>query len=168
MVYSCAYFEQPPSTAYSLEDAQRAKLDLVSRKLGLVPGMRLLDVGCGWGSLVIHAARECGVRAVGVTVSEQQAAFARAAVASQGLGDRVEIRLQDYRHVPDGPSDAIASVGMVEHVGLSQLGGYAEHLHALLAPGGRLLNHLISRRPGPPSDPRMDKTSFIQSFRMVS
>ena len=97
--------------------------------------MRLLDVGCGWGAFVIHAAREYGARAVGVTLSEEQAAYARRTVASLGLDDRVEIRVQDYRDVPDGPYDAIASIGMAEHVGLSQLGEYAAHLHALLRPG---------------------------------
>ena len=164
MVYSCAYFEQVPSASYTLEDAQRAKLDLVARKLRLGNGMRLLDVGCGWGSFVIHAAREYGARAVGVTLSEEQAHFARTAIASLGLEDRVEIRVQDYRDVPDGPYDAIASVGMAEHVGLSRLGEYAAHLHALLAPGGMLLNHAISRRPGPPGDPKGDKTSFIDRY----
>lgn len=164
MVYSCAYFEQPPSVAYTLEDAQRAKFDLVARKLGLVPGTRLLDVGCGWGSFVIHAAREYGVTAVGVTLSEEQAAYARAAVASLGLAGRVEIRVQDYRDVTDGRYDTIASIGMAEHVGLSQLDEYAAHLHTLLAPGGRLLNHAISRRPGPPGDPKGDKTSFIDRY----
>ena len=164
MVYSCAYFEQEPSAAYTLEDAQRAKLDLVARKLGLGPGMRLLDVGCGWGSFVIHAAHEHGVNAVGITLSEQQAAYAREAAASLGLSDRVEIRVQDYRDVRDGPYDAIASIGMAEHVGLSQLGQYAAQLYNLLAPGGRLLNHAISRRPGPPGDPRGDKTSFIDRY----
>ena len=164
MVYSCAYFEEAPSTAYRLEDAQRAKLDLVARKLGLEPGMRVLDVGCGWGGFVLHAAREYGVRAVGVTLSREQAAFARRRVEEEGLGDLVEIRVQDYRDVPDGPYDAIASTGMAEHVGMAQLPGYAGHLHSLLAPGGRLLNHAISRRPGPPGDPKGDKTSFIDRY----
>ena len=164
MVYSCAYFEQAPSASYTLEDAQCAKHDLVARKLGLAPGMRLLDVGCGWGSFVIHAAREYGVSAVGVTVSAEQAAHASAAVESQGLADRVEIRVQDYRDVTDGPFDAIASIGMAEHVGRSRLGEYAAHLHALLPPTGRLLNHAISRRPGPPGDPKGDKTSFIDRY----
>jgi cyclopropane-fatty-acyl-phospholipid synthase len=164
MVYSCAYFEQEPSPAYTLEDAQSAKLDLVARKLALKPGMRLLDVGCGWGSFVIHAAREYGINAVGITLSEEQAAHARASVASLGVQDRVEIRVQDYRDVLDGPYDAIASIGMAEHVGLAQLGQYAHCLHDLLAPGGRLLNHAISRRPGPPGDPRGDKTSFIDRY----
>ena len=116
------------------------------------------------GSFVIHAAREHGVNAVGVTLSEEQAAYARESVASLGLSDRVEIRVQDYRDVRDGPYDAIASIGMAEHVGLSQLGEYAAQLHNLLAPGGRLLNHAISRRPGPPGDPRGDKTSFIDRY----
>ncbi len=164
MVYSCAYFEQAPSATFTLEDAQRAKLELVAHKLGLGPGMRLLDVGCGWGSFVIHAAREYGVSAVGVTLSEEQATYARDRVESLGLGDRVEIRVQDYRDVPDGPFDAIASIGMAEHVGLSQLEEYADRLHSLLSPGGRVLNHAISRRPGPPGDPRGDRTSFIDRY----
>jgi len=164
MVYSCAYFEKAPSTAYPLEDAQRAKLDLVARKLGLQPGMRVLDVGCGWGGFVIHAAKEYGVPAVGVTLSQEQAALARQRVESEGLGDLVEIRVQDYRDVPDGPYDAIASIGMAEHVGMAQLPEYAGRLHSLLAPGGRLLNHAISRRPGPPGDPKGDKTSFIDRY----
>ncbi len=164
MVYSCAYFEQAPSTVYTLEDAQRAKLDLVARKLGLRPGMRVLDVGCGWGAFVIHAAREFGVRAVGVTLSREQAAYARARVASDGLDGLVEIRVQDYREVGDGPYDAIASIGMAEHVGRAELPGYAGHLHGLLAPRGRLLNHAISRRPGDPGDPKGDRTSFIDRY----
>jgi cyclopropane-fatty-acyl-phospholipid synthase len=150
MVYSCAYFATP---ATSLDDAQRAKLDLVCRKLALRPGMRLLDVGCGWGSLVLHAAATYGVQAVGVTISPEQADFARRRVAKAGLADQVEIRLQDYREVSDGPYDAVASIGMAEHVGRAQLPVYARALHALLPPGGRLLNHAIARGPdaGPDS-----------------
>ena len=144
LVYSCAYFEAPSTT---LEAAQRAKLDLVCRKLGLRPGMRLLDVGCGWGSLVLHAAAAYGVQAVGVTISVEQADVARRRVKEAGLDDRVEIRVQDYRDVTDGPYDAVASVGMAEHVGRAQLAVYAAGLHALLAPGGRLLNHAIARGP---------------------
>ncbi|MFJ5230234.1 class I SAM-dependent methyltransferase [Kitasatospora sp. NPDC088391] len=147
LVYSCAYWEPG---ARSLEDAQTAKLDLVCRKLGLRPGMRLLDVGCGWGSLVLHAARRYGVRAVGVSLSAEQVALARQRVAEAGLADRVEIRLQDYREVPDGPFDAVSSVGMAEHVGSAQYLLYARRLYELLAPGGRLLNHQIARRPLPP------------------
>ncbi|WP_329338259.1 cyclopropane-fatty-acyl-phospholipid synthase family protein [Streptomyces sp. NBC_00663] len=144
MVYSCAYWETPGST---LEDAQRDKLELVCRKLALTPGQRLLDVGCGWGSMAIHAAREHGVSVVGVTLSQEQAAYARKRVAEEGLTDRIEIRVQDYRDVADGPYDAISSVGMAEHVGAERYLEYAEDLYALLKPGGRLLNHQIARRP---------------------
>ncbi|WP_030941800.1 SAM-dependent methyltransferase [Streptomyces sp. NRRL S-646] len=144
MVYSCAYWPSPDAT---LEDAQRDKLELICRKLDLTAGQRLLDVGCGWGSLAIHAAREYGVRVVGVTLSQEQAAYARKRVAGEGLTDRVEIRVQDYRDVPDGPYDAIASVGMAEHVGAERYLEYAEDLYRLLKPGGRLLNHQIARRP---------------------
>ncbi|MFI7009805.1 class I SAM-dependent methyltransferase [Streptomyces sp. NPDC050145] len=144
MVYSCAYWESPDAT---LEDAQRDKLELVSRKLGLKPGTRLLDVGCGWGSMAVHAAREHGATVVGVTLSQEQAAYARKRVADEGLTDRVEIRVQDYRDVRDGPYDAISSVGMAEHVGAERYLEYAQDLYALLKPGGRLLNHQIARRP---------------------
>lgn len=144
MVYSCAYFEEPGAT---LEDAQRDKLDLVCRKLGLTEGERLLDVGCGWGSMAIHAAREYGVQVTGVTLSREQAAYARKRIADEGLTDRVEIRVQDYRDVRDGPYDAISSIGMAEHVGSVRYREYADDLFALLKPGGRLLNHQIARRP---------------------
>lgn len=149
MVYSCAYWERPPAEGGTLEDAQRAKLDLVCRKLALRPGQRLLDVGCGWGSMVLHAAREYGVRAVGITLSQEQAAYARKRVADAGLTDQVEIRVQDYREIADGPYDAISSIGMAEHVGSARYAEYAADLHALLKPGGRLLNHQIARRPEP-------------------
>ncbi|MEU1252185.1 class I SAM-dependent methyltransferase [Streptomyces chartreusis] len=144
MVYSCAYWPAPDTT---LETAQRDKLDLVCRKLGLKPGMRLLDVGCGWGSMAMHAAREYGVSVVGITLSQEQAAYARKRVADEGLTDRVEIRVQDYRDVGDGPYDAISSIGMAEHVGAERYLEYADVLHRLLKPGGRLLNHQIARRP---------------------
>ncbi|MEV0094752.1 cyclopropane-fatty-acyl-phospholipid synthase family protein [Streptomyces sp. NPDC050738] len=144
MVYSCAYFEDADTT---LEEAQRAKLDLVCRKLDLKEGMRLLDVGCGWGSMAIHAAREYGVQVTGVTLSTEQAAFARKRIAEEGLTDRIEIRVQDYRDVHDGPYDAISSIGMAEHVGSTRYREYADDLYALLKPGGRLLNHQIARRP---------------------
>lgn len=143
MVYSCAYWED----GGSLESAQRDKLELVCRKLGLTPGQRLLDVGCGWGSMAIHAAREHGVSVVGITLSQEQAAYARKRVADEGLTDRVEIRVQDYRDVVDGPYDAISSIGMAEHVGAERYLDYARDLYGLLRPGGRLLNHQIARRP---------------------
>ncbi|MFF4362523.1 class I SAM-dependent methyltransferase [Streptomyces sp. NPDC001604] len=144
MVYSCAYWPAPDAT---LEEAQRDKLELICHKLALTAGQRLLDVGCGWGSLAIHAAREYGVNVVGITLSQEQAAYARKRVADEGLTDRVEIRVQDYRDVPDDPYDAIASVGMAEHVGTERYLEYAEDLYRLLKPGGRLLNHQIARRP---------------------
>ncbi|MGW1411385.1 class I SAM-dependent methyltransferase [Streptomyces sp. NPDC002403] len=143
MVYSCAYWED----SGNLEDAQRDKLDLVCRKLALKEGDRLLDVGCGWGSMAIHAAREYGARVTGVTLSVEQAAFARKRIAQEGLTDRIEIRVQDYRDVRDGPYDAISSIGMAEHVGAVRFREYADDLYALLKPGGRLLNHQIARRP---------------------
>ncbi|MFF4400814.1 class I SAM-dependent methyltransferase [Streptomyces sp. NPDC001480] len=143
MVYSCAYWEETGT----LESAQRDKLELVCRKLALTPGQRLLDVGCGWGSMAIHAAREHGVSVVGITLSQEQAAYARKRIADEGLTDRVEIRVQDYRDVTDGPYDAISSIGMAEHVGAERYLEYATALHALLRPGGRLLNHQIARRP---------------------
>ncbi|MEV7035070.1 cyclopropane-fatty-acyl-phospholipid synthase family protein [Streptomyces sp. NPDC093272] len=143
MVYSCAYWED----GGTLETAQRDKLELVCRKLGLSPGQRLLDVGCGWGSMAIHAAREHGVSVVGITLSQEQAVYARKRVADEGLTDRVEIRVQDYRDVRDGPYDAISSIGMAEHVGAAKYLEYAADLYALLKPGGRLLNHQIARRP---------------------
>ncbi len=144
MVYSCAYWEKPGGT---LEDAQYSKLDLICRKLDLREGQRLLDVGCGWGSMVLHAVRHYGVRAVGITLSTEQATYARKRIAEEGLTDRIEIRVQDYRRVDDGPFDAISSIGMAEHVGSAQYLAYAKTLHGLLVPGGRLLNHQIARRP---------------------
>jgi cyclopropane-fatty-acyl-phospholipid synthase len=145
MVYSCAYWASDDE-AYTLEDAQRDKLELICRKLGLKPGMRLLDVGCGWGSLALHAAEHHGVHVVGVTLSREQADLGRKRAAEAGLTGQVDVRLQDYRDVEDGQFDAIASVGMAEHVGEEEYGRYCTHLYRLLAPGGRFLNHQISQR----------------------
>lgn len=158
MTYSCAVWESPDS---GLDAAQEAKYELVCQKLGLRPGMRLLDVGCGWGDMALHAAQHHGVHAVGVTVSAEQAAYADKRVADAGLSDRVEIRQTDYRDVTDGPYDAISSIGMFEHVGESRLSAYFGLLHRLLAPGERLLNHGISRPAG--SRP-MGSRGFIQRY----
>src|SRR3954462_14526845 len=143
MAYSCGYWKE----SKTLDEAQAAKLDLICRKLGLKEGDRLLDVGCGWGSMAIHAAREYGAHVVGITLSREQAAFARKRIAEEGLTDRIEIRVQDYRDVKDGPYDAISSIGMAEHVGSERYLEYAQNLHSLLRTGGRLLNHQIARRP---------------------
>ena len=160
MTYSCAVWERPDVT---LEQAQAAKYELVCRKLGLEPGMRLLDVGCGWGGMVLHAAEHHGVTAVGVTLSRRQAEWADKAVAEAGLADCVEIRYQDYRDMADGPFDAISSIGMFEHVGLSQLRTYFGGLRRLLRPGGRLLNHGISRPPNA-GRTRFQPNSFIDRY----
>jgi cyclopropane-fatty-acyl-phospholipid synthase len=142
MTYSCAVFSRGART---LEEAQREKLDLVCRKLALREDERLLDVGCGWGGLLLHAARSYGVRAVGITPSPAQASFARARARECGLDERIEIRLADYRDLAGERFDAIASIGMVEHVGSTQIDNYANRLAALLAPSGRLLNQGIAR-----------------------
>jgi cyclopropane-fatty-acyl-phospholipid synthase len=148
MTYSCAIFSRGAET---LEEAQEAKLELVCTKLGLEPGERVLDVGCGWGSFAIHAATRHDARVLGITLSKPQAELARRRVAERGLGDRVEIRMADYRDLDDGPFDAIASIGMVEHVGASRIDVYADRLARLLRPGGSLLNHGIARlRHGDP------------------
>jgi cyclopropane-fatty-acyl-phospholipid synthase len=158
MVYSCAIWSDE---SRSLEEAQEEKLDLVCRKLGLQPGQRLLDVGCGWGSFALHAAERYGATVVGITISTEQAELVRKRVAEAGLTDRVEIRVEDYRDIDDGPYDAISSIGMSEHVGREQLGRYVSQLHGLLRPGGRLLNHAISWNAGPTED---DPDSFIPRY----
>jgi cyclopropane-fatty-acyl-phospholipid synthase len=131
----------------TLDEAQIAKYELICRKLALEPGMRMLDVGCGWGGMAMHAARRHGVRAVGITLSRAQHELASKRVAEAGLSDVVEIRLQDYRDVADGPYDAISSIGMFEHVGEERTAEYFGSLYSLLRPKGRLLNHAIARPP---------------------
>jgi cyclopropane-fatty-acyl-phospholipid synthase len=148
MTYSCAFFSRDGS---SLEAAQSAKLELTCSKLALQPGERVLDVGCGWGSFAIHAAREHGAAVTGITLSEPQAQLARERAAEAGVADRVDIRVMDYRELAAEPFDAIASIGMVEHVGATRIDEYMRTLARLLRPGGRLLNHGISRlRVGDP------------------
>ena len=159
MAYSCAYFRADPAVdpgardgSYGLTEAQRDKLELVCRKLGLQPGMRLLDVGCGWGSLILYAAEHHGVHATGVTISAQQRDHVEKLVAARGLADRVSVRLQDYREVPapaQGPYDAVASIEMSEHVGQEQYPAYAATLHRLVRPGGRVLLQAMSHPSAP-------------------
>jgi cyclopropane-fatty-acyl-phospholipid synthase len=159
MTYSCAIFSRG---AQSLEEAQEIKLDLVARKLGLEEGMRVLDVGCGWGSFAIHAARNYGVSVTGVTLSPPQAELARRKAAEAGVDGQVEILVADYRQLPRASFDAIASIGMAEHVGESQIDLYARSLFTLLRPGGRLLNHAIAAL-----DPDHDPHEDIFSTRYV-
>jgi cyclopropane-fatty-acyl-phospholipid synthase len=164
MVYSCAYWTSTDA-GYGLADAQRDKLDLICRKLELKPGMRLLDVGCGWGSLALHAAREYDVHVVGITLSAEQADYARKQVAEAGLTDQVDIRIQDYRDLDDGPFDAISSIGMAEHVGTGPYGEYAGILFRNLKAGGRLLNHQIAAvHPEPEPAGRRPQRSFIDAY----
>jgi cyclopropane-fatty-acyl-phospholipid synthase len=142
MAYTCACYPKPDA---SLEEAQAHKFDLVARKLGLRSGMRLLDVGCGWGGMVRHAAREYGVKALGVTLSEQQAAWAQRAIEDEGLSGLAEVRHLDYRDVSEGEFDAVSSIGLTEHIGKAQLPGYFSFLNGKLRPEGRMLNHCITR-----------------------
>ncbi|HEX2896225.1 MAG TPA: cyclopropane-fatty-acyl-phospholipid synthase family protein [Marmoricola sp.] len=144
MAYSSAYWTSD-NPSYPLQHAQGDKLSLVCRKLGLEPGMRLLDVGCGWGSLSLHAAEHFGARVVGVTISAEQKAFIDERIAARGLGDRVEIRLQDYREVSDTGFDAVSSIEMGEHVGQANYPTYVEVLRHAVRPGGRVLVQQMSR-----------------------
>jgi cyclopropane-fatty-acyl-phospholipid synthase len=159
MTYSCARFTTPDAT---LEEAQAAKYDLICRKLGLQAGMRLLDVGCGWGGMVMHAARNYGVDAVGITLSKAQSDLAQKRVAEAGLGGSVEIRLQDYRDLTAERRafDAISSIGMFEHVGRAQMAEYFRVLTSVLGDRGRLLNHAIST----PNGAAFDRRSFVARY----
>jgi len=145
MAYTCACY---PTADATLEQAQEYKFDLVARKIGLEPGMRLLDVGCGWGGMVMHAARHYGVKALGVTLSEQQALWAQRAIKEAGLDEIAEVRHLDYRDVTETDFDAVSSIGLTEHIGGANLPSYFSTLHSKLRDGGRLLNHCITR----PSD----------------
>jgi cyclopropane-fatty-acyl-phospholipid synthase len=149
MAYTCAVY---PTDDATLEQAQYTKFDLVARKIGLRPGMRLLDVGCGWGGMVMHAAKHYGVKALGVTLSAQQAQWAQKAIAEAGLTELAEVRHSDYRDVAENDFDAISSIGLTEHIGEANLPAYFQFLHGKLRPGGRLLNHTITRAVTSKSD----------------
>ncbi len=152
MAYTCAVF---PTKDATLEEAQAAKFELVAQKLALKPGMRLLDVGCGWGGMVMHAAAEHGVKALGVTLSRNQAEWAQAEIERRGLGDLAEVRHLDYRDAPDEQFDAISSIGLTEHIGKANLPSYFDALYRRLRPEGRLLNHSITQ-PRTPLTRKLD------------
>ena len=161
-VYSCAYYRRPED---SLETAQEQKLDLICRKLMLTPGERLLDIGCGWGGLIFWAAERHGARCLGVTLSRNQHDFVAAEIARLGLADRVEVRLLDYREVPeDRPFDKVASVGMFEHVGRANLGRYFAKIHRLLEPGGLVMNHGITAAGLDTQGLRSGISDFIEQY----
>ncbi len=165
MAYSSGYFRSEDASygpEYALADAQRDKLDLVCKKIGLEPGMRFLDVGCGWGSLSLHAAQHCGARVTGVTIAAEQKSFIDERIRERGLEDLVEIRLQDYRDVPETGFDAVASIEMGEHVGEQNYDTYASVLHDAVKPGGRVLIQQMSRAGGRHGHP--GGGPFIESF----
>jgi cyclopropane-fatty-acyl-phospholipid synthase len=159
MAYTCAVF---PDAEASLETAQYNKFDLVCRKLGLEPGMTLLDIGCGWGGMVMHAAEHYGVKAIGVTLSKEQAAFAQNAIKERGLEGRAEVRFSDYRDVPESGFDAISSIGLTEHIGRENYPSYFAFGYSKLKPLGRMLNHTITR----PDDSEQSyyKNGFINRY----
>jgi cyclopropane-fatty-acyl-phospholipid synthase len=159
MAYTCACY---PTEDASLEEAQWYKHDLVARKIALKPGMRLLDVGCGWGGMVMHAAREYGVKALGVTLSEQQALWAQQAIKRAGLEDLAEVRHLDYRDVPETDFDAVSSIGLTEHIGKQNIPGYFSFLNGKLKVGGRMLNHCITRPDN--TGPSIRKEGFINRY----
>jgi cyclopropane-fatty-acyl-phospholipid synthase len=162
MVYSCAYFDSPEQ---DLASAQEAKLEHICRKLRLQPGQTLLDIGCGWGAMAIHAARHHGAKVLGITLSTQQLELARERVAQAGLADQIEIRLQDYRDVPgEAVFDRISSIGMFEHVGLEHLGAYFRIVHRLLKPGGITLNHGITSSDPDSGEVGMGAGTFIDKY----
>ena len=159
MAYTCACYPDEDAT---LEQAQAYKHELVARKLALQPGMRLLDVGCGWGGMVRHAAREHGVKALGVTLSAQQAAWAQQAIIREGLSGLAEVRHLDYRDVPETGFDAVSSIGLTEHIGKAKLPAYFSFLFGKLKPGGRLLNHCITRPDN--AEPARRAGGFINRY----
>jgi cyclopropane-fatty-acyl-phospholipid synthase len=159
MAYTCAVYPRPDAT---LEQAQEEKFDLVCRKLGLEPGMRVLDVGCGWGGFAIHAAKNYGVEVIAVTLSEQQARWGQRAVAEAGLDDLVDLRHSDYRAVTETGFDRVASIGLTEHIGKANYPDYFRFLRSRLVDGGRLLNHCITRTD--PKEKTYTRNGFINRY----
>jgi cyclopropane-fatty-acyl-phospholipid synthase len=166
MAYSCAYWTRPDDPAYTLTDAQRDKLDLICRKLALADGVRLLDVGCGWGSLTLHAAREYEARVTAVTLSREQRDHVAARVAEEGLEDRVEVQLRHYRDIGADHYDAVCAVEMGEHVGAQHYPAFASRLHTLLRPGGRLLIQQMSHGADDPGGGAFIETYIAPDMHM--
>jgi cyclopropane-fatty-acyl-phospholipid synthase len=157
MTYTCAVY---PSLDATLEEAQYEKYDLIARKLDLQPGQRLLDVGCGWGGMVRHAAKHYGVKVLGVTLSREQATWAQEEIKRQGLDHLAEVRYLDYRDVTETDFDAVSSIGLTEHIGVKQYGDYFGFLSSRLKPGGRMLNHCITR----PNNKTTTTGAFIDRY----
>lgn len=157
MTYTCAVF---PNASATLEEAQYEKYDLIARKLDLKPGQRLLDVGCGWGGMVRHVAKNYGVKALGVTLSQEQASWAQEAIKREGLDDLAEVRFMDYRDVTQTGFDAVSSIGLTEHIGVRNYDDYFAFLGSRLKDGGRLLNHCITR----PNNAATDTGAFIDRY----
>lgn len=158
MTYTCALY---PTDDATLEEAQAAKYDLICRKLGLEPGMRLLDIGCGWGGMVRHAAQHYGVKALGVTLSREQANWAQKAIKADRLDDVAEVRFSDYRDVAEGDFDAVSSIGLTEHIGVANYPAYFGNISSKLRDGGRLLNHCITR---PDNISKANAGAFIDRY----
>ncbi|MFD7865141.1 class I SAM-dependent methyltransferase [Streptomyces sp. NPDC059783] len=166
MAYSCAYWTRPGDPAYTLADAQRDKLDLICRKLALRAGDRLLDVGCGWGSLTVHAAREHRVRVTAVTLSRAQRDFVAERAAREGVDDLVDVTLRHWRHVDGAGYDAAAAVEMGEHVGAAEYPAFAAKLHGVLRPEGRLLVQQMSRGAHAPGGGSFIETYIVPDMHM--